>query len=951
MPFAIYDSAILKERSMYSSFRCKRFVGFIVLLAAASIAPSAFGAGRMPPLRRYRDLKVYTTSAPDKTRPGRILARTQFVNEGPRSLKLSARLNACRPIGFAGAGFARTVAPGKSVIWQWRFTAPTALKRQILTGSTSVNGRVERDLYIAVQGRDPVDMRADGLEKITEAGRVVATYAPRALSSIEAELAWRKANRPIPALMLASAGKTDYTIILESEPASKDEVIGDLQRVVKLQSGAEMPVKTKAEGPAIILRKADLGAAAKGLYDAYRLRTEGRNVIIESPTPLGLRNGIYGLLTDHLGCHWFQPNALGEEVPIPKDKTVRLPKLNEAHGSVWSSCSGVSWGRSPLWDARNRAVVNYGRMSFGHCWEGHIHPGIYPFDKFPEYYARDGKGNIRWKASSNFCSTNPDVIEIVAKNINNHFKSDPNAIVASLDPNDYSPMCLCDRCLALDKKYGQTREDGMQAADRLLHFSKEIHDRLEPQFKDKYLGILVYGLQIELPKTAKPHPRHAGIICDMMWVYDHSRPWNDPTSSLNHHFYELVKGWGKLLPQFGYYDYFGQVSYLGPWSMVHKMREDIPAFRDLGGTFLMLENQPLFITQGLNHYISGRLVWDVNVDVDLALEEFFREYYGPAAKEMREYWLMAERFYALERPSSNWYPRAGIRHEFWTELAGCLARAEKSVADLPASQKRFADRVKMVSDAFAYAQCRFEHDAKYGWIAQSLNRLIDHGAGIAYLRKHRIALEEPQKKYSGDDGYWPPLAPVYSVIDVDAAIKQHENPAPAGMPNYKAAEMPGYSDAETFTEMRKTMTEIFDFPKTGWKFAIDHRNKGISGKWYATGFNDSKWRSIQIAKFWEEQGVDYNGAAWYRKHFTAPAIEPGKKVFVVVGAADDWAKVWLNDQYLGEQNLPIGVGAGTPFALDVTKVIRPGKANLLAVRVDDPGALGGLWKSIKLMVK
>ena len=298
-----------------------------LLLALAGTAQSTTSANQSQVVRRYRDLKVYTTSAPDKGKPAHIVARTQFVNEGPAPLRIAARLGACPALAFKGARFTGDAAPGKSVVWRWSFTAPAKLaKRQILTGSVAINGKAERDLYISVQGKDPAKLKDDGLEKITESARVVATYGPRTQRSVDAEMAARKASQPKPLLTLAANGKTDYSIVLEAEPASKDEVIGDLQRIIKLQSGAELAIKTEADGPAIILRRADLGAAAKGLYDAYRLKTEGKNVIIEASTPEGLRNGVYGLLTDHLGCNWFQPNALGEEIPVPSDNTVRLPR-------------------------------------------------------------------------------------------------------------------------------------------------------------------------------------------------------------------------------------------------------------------------------------------------------------------------------------------------------------------------------------------------------------------------------------------------------------------------------------------------------------------------------------------------------------------------------------------------------------------------------------------------
>jgi hypothetical protein len=168
----------------------------------------------------------------------------------------------------------------------------------------------------------------------------------------------------------------------------------------------------------------------------------------------------------------------------------------------------------------------------------------------------------------------------------------------------------------------------------------------------------------------------------------------------------------------------------------------------------------------------------------------------------------------------------------------------------------------------------------------------------------------------------------------------------------KAKDVPGYSDAETFKEMRKTMKEIYDFPKAGWSFSFDDTNVGEKQGWYRPNFNDSPWRYIYIGKWWEEQAGDYNGAAWYRLRFLAPKVPTGKRVFLAVGAADDWAKVWMNGKYVGGQHLPIANGGWSkPFALDVTKTLKPGKQNSVAIEVIDPGAMGGLWKSIKLMVK
>jgi len=745
-----------------------------------------------PSFPRYRDLKVYTTSMPDKVNPVKIIARTQFINEGQRVQRVSARLNPSPVMKVNGRTFAGSIRPGKSAVWTWSFLAPVGFTQEILTGSIDINGKRERDLYLTVQEADPADFDGKFVEKVTERARIVATYVPRNRQSLLAEMKTLAARRSRPLLTLAAAGVSDYVIVVETPPTQLTTVIADeqkkfdaavidLQRCVQLQSGAVLPIQHKTAGPSIMLRLANLGTAATGLQDAYRLRTEGRNVIIEANELDGLRNGVYGLLTDYLDCHWFQPKQLGEEIIIPKDRIVRLPALNEVKGSKWFSCTGASPGLPPEWNMRNRAFVNRGRMNFGHSWDGYINKYEFPYDKYPEYYAHDRAGKMLicdppgGGTYTNFCSTNPDVINIVAKKVNAFFAANPDAIVKSLDPNDYAPLCQCDRCLALDKSYGQMREDSRQVADRLLHFSKEIYDRLEPKYQDKFLGILIYGYQMDLPKSAKGHAHHAGIICDMTWEYDHSRPFNDPTSARNRVFYDLIKGWSQTIPELGFYDYYGHFFFFGPWGMVHKMREDLPALHELGGTFIFLEAQPIFAAQGLNHYIADRLLWDVDADVDILLEEFFTKYYGPAATPMRNYWLAIERMYALERAGYDPLFRIGENPKTWIELESYLQQARQAVANLPASDQRYIDRVTFACDGLEYGRLRYGYDSRYGVIASAnLGRTVDHAAGIAYLQTNRARMDELQKKYTMDDPYWPPVIANWFLMNFDGEIKQHQ---------------------------------------------------------------------------------------------------------------------------------------------------------------------------------
>ena len=166
----------------------------------------------------------------------------------------------------------------------------------------------------------------------------------------------------------------------------------------------------------------------------------------------------------------------------------------------------------------------------------------------------------------------------------------------------------------------------------------------------------------------------------------------------------------------------------------------------------------------------------------------------------------------------------------------------------------------------------------------------------------------------------------------------------------KAADISRHDDASTFADMKKSMTEVFDFPKDSWKLKYDESNTGEQSGWYRITFDDSQWQPVSIGKFWDEIYGEHTGYGWYRLKFTAPAKSDGKSVFLAFGAADESAWVWLNGWTVGSQD--IGTHAWIdPFALDVTPYIRPGQENVLAIKVLNSSGPGGLWKSIKLMEK
>jgi len=153
-----------------------------------------------------------------------------------------------------------------------------------------------------------------------------------------------------------------------------------------------------------------------------------------------------------------------------------------------------------------------------------------------------------------------------------------------------------------------------------------------------------------------------------------------------------------------------------------------------------------------------------------------------------------------------------------------------------------------------------------------------------------------------------------------------------------------------------------------WKFIRQDVANG-----YKTDYSDSDWQNVSIPHCWNAQDVVdtrnfndgfeiyqayYRGPGWYRKQFLFDASLKDKKIFLEFEGANQVAEAWLNDRYLGKH-----IGGYTGFSFDITNDIRPGKNNILAVRVDnsynydipphtaDFIMYGGLYRDVRLVIK
>lgn len=148
--------------------------------------------------------------------------------------------------------------------------------------------------------------------------------------------------------------------------------------------------------------------------------------------------------------------------------------------------------------------------------------------------------------------------------------------------------------------------------------------------------------------------------------------------------------------------------------------------------------------------------------------------------------------------------------------------------------------------------------------------------------------------------------------------------------------------------------EMIDLSGT-WKFQTDPKNVGLTEQWQKQDFDASKWRTISVPSDWESQGITeensnntgskdenpYSGYAWYRRSVDIPENWAGQKVYINLGQVNNQESVYVNGIHVGTALDEVSVNR--IYAIP-EEALRPGKPNIIAIRVWNPKGTGGIVK-------
>ena len=117
-----------------------------------------------------------------------------------------------------------------------------------------------------------------------------------------------------------------------------------------------------------------------------------------------------------------------------------------------------------------------------------------------------------------------------------------------------------------------------------------------------------------------------------------------------------------------------------------------------------------------------------------------------------------------------------------------------------------------------------------------------------------------------------------------------------------------------------------------WKFKVDKKNIGIQNNWQ---INLSDAVDIAVPGSWNEQLeteglIYYTGTAWYSKKFFVSDDFRKNKIWIRIGSADYYSKLWINGNLVGEN-----LGGFLPIDFEITDYVEIGTYNSLALLVNN----------------
>ena len=349
------------------------------------------------------------------------------------------------------------------------------------------------------------------------------------------------------------------------------------------------------------------------------------------------------------------------------------------------------------------------------------------FAEHPEYFPLIRGERRSPKAGPwNPCMSNPDLPKLFDAYADEAFRKNPDMLGLAMGVNDGGGDCQCPECEAMWRRHG----------NQYVCFYNMAAKRLAKSHPGKYLAFIAYSTRCkDVPKGIRMEPNIlvevTGMVPDM---------------------FAALRGWREIgVRNFGVYEYLYAYSgsRIAPGYYPHDIADYFRRlYREFGMKTLWEEYfAGVPIIDAGRQYVVNELMWNMDVDVDALIDDYFKSLYGPAEKPVRRFHEIAEAAYARRKAKPDWNkyfidyhnPRQFEGYTFKALDAMDAALAEAAAA--AKGDKTVARRVELLGRVWEFQKAMIEN-----WIcAQKIKALDDPGEIAALARRAFAAIGRAER--------------------------------------------------------------------------------------------------------------------------------------------------------------------------------------------------------------
>ncbi len=375
------------------------------------------------------------------------------------------------------------------------------------------------------------------------------------------------------------------------------------------------------------------------------------NVVIQSPTPLGVRYAAAAFLRKYLDVEWLMPGPYGADTPV-RDR-IAIPCVLESSAPAfnmryaWNARPDVEWMLNQGLQSHSQSRME----NFSHALLYYFDPDKY-FDEHPEYYPiHNGEhyrptDGIAWQPRF----SEPGTIDVAASEIIALLKADPNIVSVSLGVNDSGGYC--EKELAEQKAlHGLNSEGLVHMTDLFCKWSNAVIEKVLAAFPGRNIkfGMIAYRNLNDPPK--EPGLKfHESMI---PYITKDRSAWMDPVQKAQGH--RITLDWLERCSQLGWYNYEYGSAYLVPRIYTATMQEYMQFAEDSGVKYIFAETM-FSIDEGPKPHLFAMLNWDPDCNVQDLENRWYRKAVGPqAAPHLAAFYKVWEEIWTEDIPQGEWF--------------------------------------------------------------------------------------------------------------------------------------------------------------------------------------------------------------------------------------------------------------------------------------------------------